>query len=570
MIFSFFPIYKFDDFMQNPFFSLLKIILISAFFFITKVNATPHYSIASAHPLATQAGIQILQQGGNAFDAAVTVSAVLAVVEPYSSGIGGGGFWLLYQAKNQNTWMLDGREVAPLRATAKMYLDEKEQVIPHLSINGALAAGIPGEPAALVALAKQGNLPLSTSLAPAIRLAKAGFKVDAFYQKMAGFRLQAMQQYPATAKIFLKQNQIPPLNTLIKQPDLAHTLELLAKKGKAGFYQGEIAQKLVQSVQQAGGIWTLADLAQYQVKIRQPIQSTYKDMRIISAALPSSGGIVLSQALQILENFDLTEQDPATRIHLIVEALRRAYRDRAEYMGDSDFISVPVKKLIASDYADGLAQSIRRDKATPSLNLAPTFHSESKGTDTTHFSILDQEGNRVAATLSINYPFGSTFVAEGTGVLLNDEMDDFSAKPNTPNIYGLVGSFANAIAPKKRMLSSMTPTFLETKDRIALLGTPGGSRIISMVLLGSLAFYENKSAEEIVNLARFHHQYLPDRIEYEKKTLDLETRKTLQKKGHTLVENEPWGNMQLIIKNKKTGMISSASDQRGIGQSADF
>ncbi len=524
--------------------------------------------IATAHPLATDAGYEILQQGGNAFDAAVAISAVLAVVEPYSSGLGGGGFWLLHTANDRQDIMLDGRERAPGSATADMYLDGDGNVIPQRSINGALAAAIPGEPAALVWLAEQhGNLPLSKTLQAAIVLARDGFTVDAFYQKMLGFRLEALRRSPAAARTFLKENEIPELGYLIKQVNLAHTLELIAKFGRAGFYQGEVAEKLLQGVQDAGGIWTKADLENYRIKLRQPIKTTYNGMHITSAALPSSGGIVLSEIFNILSVYPLDKMDRAGRIHLISEAMRRAYRDRAEFMGDSDFVDVPVALLTDPTYASGLRQSIRKDKATPSDTLAPTWREQKKSADTTHFSIVDQQGNRVAATLSINYPFGSCFMPEGTGILLNDEMDDFSAKPGTPNVYGLVGAKANAIAPDKRMLSSMSPTFLETDDRLAVIGTPGGSRIITMVLLASLAFKEGKTAEQIVDLPRFHHQYLPDHIQYEAEAFDPAVVQSLAQRGHQLKANKgTWGNMQIVIKDKKTAVMSAASDKRGIGK----
>lgn len=535
----------------------------------TKANINS-LAIASAHPLATEAGLEILQQGGNAFDAAITVSAVLAVAEPYSSGLGGGGFWLLHTEKDNNNVMLDGRETAPGKASSKMFLDKQGQVIPRLSMDGALAAGIPGEPAALAWLAEHyGNLPLSKTLQPAIEIAKKGFPVDEHYLKMLSFRLNTIKQSPAAAKAFLLDLKVPQLGALIKQPDLAHTLKLMAKQGRAGFYQGEVADKLVKGVQQAGGIWTKQDLKNYQVKLRQPVQSHYKGMTITSAALPSSGGIVLSEIFNILSTYSLEKEDKVTRIHLITEAMRRAYRDRAEFMGDSDFVDVPVKLLTSLEYAAGLRQSINKNHATNSHSLASTWKDNNNGTDTTHFSIVDQQGNRVAATLSINYPFGSCFMPEGTGILLNDEMDDFSSKPGTPNAYGLVGAKANEIVANKRMLSSMSPTFLETDDRLAVIGTPGGSRIITMVLLGSLGFYEGKSADEIVNLPRFHHQYLPDHIQYEKGIFDSETIDSLQEKGHELLENSgTWGNMHIVIKNKKTGELSAASDKRGIGKSA--
>jgi gamma-glutamyltranspeptidase/glutathione hydrolase len=305
----------------------------------------------------------------------------------------------------------------------------------------------------------------------------------------------------------------------------------------------------------------------YQIKLRKPIKSEYKGMRITSAALPSSGGIVMSEIFNILAGYDLHKLDKETQIHLIAEAMRRAYRDRAEYMGDTDFVDVPIEKLISPLYADGLRQSIRKDKTTPSNSLAPTWKDQSNGTDTTHFSVIDREGNRVAATLSINYPFGSGFTAKGTGVLLNDEMDDFSSKSGSPNVYGLVGAKANAIEPNKRMLSSMSPTFLETEDRLGIIGTPGGSRIITMVVLGSLGFYEGKTAEEIVDMPRFHHQYLPDRIQYEVNALDNDSIRKLEQLGHTTSAHEStWGNMHVVIKDKRSGKITAAADKRGLGK----
>ena len=529
----------------------------------------PEAAIASAHPLATQAGVEILNAGGNAFDAAVAVTAVLAVVEPYSSGIGGGGFWLLHRASDNKQIMIDGRERAPLKAHRDMYLDAKGEVIPKASINGPLAAGIPGEPAALVHLTKNyGRLSLAKNLAPAIRLAKQGFSVDKIYRQMAGWRKQALLASPDAAKTFLHDSKIPEINSILKQPDLALTLRMLAEKGNAGFYQGEVAEKLVKGVQQAGGIWTLEDLAEYKIVEREPVKSEYKGMKIISASLPSSGGIVLAEMLNILEGFDLQKLDNVARLHVMIEAMRRAYRDRAEYLGDSDFVKIPQEQLISKNYAAGLRQSIRLDRATPSSALAPTVANSAQGNHTTHFSIIDSEGNRVAATLSINYPFGACFVPPGTGVLLNNEMDDFSAKPGVPNVYGLVGAEANAIEPGKRMLSSMSPTFLETENRVAILGTPGGSRIITMLLIAALEFHENKTAEDIVNAPRFHHQYLPDHIEFEAAVFSESQQQRLQKLGHALKENKnTWGNMQAVIWNKKSKVMEAASDKRGIGKS---
>jgi len=534
----------------------------------TAVEQPASSAIASAHPLATAAGQDILNAGGNAFDAAVTVSAVLAVVEPYSSGIGGGGFWLLHRASDGFEVMLDGRERAPLAAHRDLYIGPDGKVVDGLSVNGALAAGIPGEPAALVHLAeKYGKLPLKQTLAPAIKLAKVGFPVDEYYRGMAKWRLQYLQQSPAAAAQFLSNNELPTVGELILQADLAETLQALADQGHAGFYAGNVAKKLVDGVRAAGGIWSLEDLKSYQVVEREPIRFDYGQMSITSAAPPSSGGIVLAIMFNILQKMDLATYQGVDRKHLIIEAMRRAYRDRAQYLGDSDFIDIPQQRLISPAHAAELAKDISISKATISQPLSGQRTEE--GRDTTHFSILDREGNRVSATLSINYPFGSAFVAPGTGVLLNDEMDDFSAQPGTPNVYGLVGGEANAIAPGKRMLSSMSPTFTESDQGVAILGSPGGSRIITMVLHGILSQAEGDDPTGWVTTPRFHHQYLPDEVQFEPGALTEAEIKNLQSRGHKLKPlSSKYGNMQGIYWNKKTGEVSAASDPRGVGSSA--
>lgn len=538
--------------------------------------------VASAAPLATAAGLEILEKGGNAFDAAVAVSAALAVVEPAGSGLGGGGFWLLHDAATGANVMLDGREKAPLAATRDMYLDAAGAVVAGLSINGALAAGIPGQPAALVWLAEnRGELRLAESLAPAIRLAENGFAVTAKYRRQIKFRLEAVQASPAAAAIFLADGQPPAEGAVIVQRDLAATLRALAARGRDGFYAGAVARKLVAGVRAAGGIWTLEDLRTYHVQLRAPVTVEYRGMKITSAALPSSGGLVLAQAFNILAGYDLDEfaLDDADAAHWIVEAWRRAYRDRAEYMGDADFVAVPTAMLQSRRYAAGLRQSIRMDRATPSAALRPTApasaastapatesqNAAAEGADTTHFSVIDAAGNRVAATLSINYPFGSGLAPPGTGVLLNDEMDDFSAKPGAPNVYGLIGAEANAIAGGKRMLSSMSPTFLEANGRVAALGTPGGSRIISMVLLAALEFRRGAGAADIVARPRFHHQYLPDAVQFEPGALGAAALDSLRARGHTLdAKQRPWGNMHIVIRGRDR-RIDAASDPRGEG-----
>ncbi|VAX01545.1 Gamma-glutamyltranspeptidase @ Glutathione hydrolase [hydrothermal vent metagenome] len=541
------------------FFTLLTSTIVSS-------KSLPNAGIASAHPLATEAGFEILAQGGNAFDAAVAVSATLAVVEPYSSGLGGGGFWLLHEAKNKREVVIDGRERAPYSASETLYQDSNGNVIPKLSVDGALAAGIPGEPAALVHIAKKyGNLPLSKSLAPAIRAANKGFAVTQQYQRMAGFRLSALQQSAAAAKIFLLHNKVPPLGHKIIQKDLAATLERISQFGFDGFYAGEVAKKLVKTTRAANGIWTLKDLSEYQIVEREPLIGYYQGYKITSVPPPSSGGVALLSMFAMLSNYDLKKLSSLQQKHLTVEVMRRAYRDRAEFLGDSDMVNVPVLKLISNNHAKKLIQNINLAKSSPSNRLAKNLKL-TEGNDTTHFSIIDKQGNRVSATLSVNYPFGSCFVADGTGILLNDEMDDFSAKPGVPNVYGLVGAKANAIAPGKRMLSSMSPSFIENDEQLAIIGTPGGSRIITMVFHGMMAFMNGAAAQEIVDLPRYHHQYLPDVIQVEDKAISKSEYAALQKLGHTLKKlDSNYGNMQLVTQNKKTKKVSVASDFRGEG-----
>ncbi len=533
---------------------------------------TKQAAIASAHPLATQVGIDILRQGGNAFDAAAAITASLAVVEPYSSGLGGGAFWLIHRASDNKQIMIDGREKAPMHSTHDMYLDKTGNVVKGLSLNGPLAAGIPGVPAGIEHLVKHyGRLSLKQVLAPAIKQAQEGFAVTERYQKLIGYRKEVIKQYPETAKIFLYKYNVPAIGELIVQKDLAKTLTAMANYGSKGFYQGSVAKQMVASVRNNGGIWELDDLDKYQIVEREPIVVNYNGIKVTSAAPPSSGGIVLGQALNILEQFDLEKLDSITRKHIVIEAMRRAYRDRAAYLGDPDFIDIPVERLLDKNYAEGLALTINSERATPSSELSNIVTIDQTGTDTTHFSIVDAEGNRVSATLSINLPFGSGYVAKGTGVLLNNEMDDFSVKPLTANAYGLIGDHANSIAPGKRPLSSMTPTFLETDDRIAVLGTPGGSRIISMVLLAVLDFAEGNAPKSWVSLPRYHHQYLPDQVQYELGGLSDREQAALKDKGHTLKEkNRRYGNMQAIMIWKKKDLLFAASDPRGEGRAEVF
>lgn len=531
----------------------------------------PGYAVASAHPLATHAGLEILAAGGNAFDAAVAVAAALAVVEPYHSGLGGGGFWLLHQEKEHLNLFIDGREVAPLAASKDMYLAPDGQVIPGLSLNGGLSAAIPGQPAALVYIAKNyGRLPLSKTLAPAIKLAEEGFPVNPQFRYFSTLddRLENLKKYPDTAAIFLKNDKPFEIGEKLVQKDLAKTLRLIAKYGNAGFYSGETASLLVQGVNAAGGIWSLDDLAQYKIKVRPPLISAYHNMLIITAPLPSAGGVALVTMLNILSKFPLSSFPKLKWVHYVVESMRLAYWQRDQFLGDPDFIKVPLDKLISSDNAKQLSRLISPDKAIDSKVLQGSVPI-GKHSNTSHISIIDTEGNRVAATMTINYIFGSSVVAKGTGVLLNDEMDDFSTKVGEQNVFGLVGSERNAIEPRKRPLSSMAPTFLEMPGRVAILGTPGGSRIPTMVLLASLLFYDGYGAISMVSAMRFHHQYLPDVLQFEPDTFPSSIQQGLQAMGYHLMPlKQYYGDMQAITWDKESNVLTAASDPRHIGLAA--
>ena len=520
-------------------------------------------AIASAHYLATEAGHEILAQGGNAFDAAIAVSTALAVVEPTSSGIGGGAFWLIHRAEDGFETMVDAREQAPAAAHKDMYLDAEGNVNRDLAVNGPLAAGIPGEVAGLEHLARNyGRLPLATSLQPAIRIAREGFPVDKKFNAIVGWRIDSIKRWPAATEAYLVDGEAPPIGHIIKLPDLAWVLENVAERGAEGFYSGPVAERLVKGVREAGGIWTMEDLAAYVVKERDPIRTMYGDYELVTAPPPSSGGVAIAEILNILEPYPINELEPVLRTHLVVEAMRRAYRDRAIYLGDPDFAEVPVAMLTSQYYADGLRASIRPDRATPS-SMLPGNDQIPEGTDTTHFSIIDADGNMVAATLTVNLGFGSTFMPPGTGLVVNNEMDDFSAKEGEPNAFGLIGFTANEIQPYKRPLSSMTPTFMIGKDKRAVTGTPGGSRIITMVLLGILDFMQGNEPESWVSLPRFHHQYVPDKISAESGTFTPGQVEGLKAMGHEVeVRDSTWGNMHGAMWDLETGKVTAGSDPR--------
>jgi gamma-glutamyltranspeptidase/glutathione hydrolase len=531
-------------------------------------------AIASAHPLATEAGFEILARGGNAFDAAVAVSAALAVVEPNGSGPGGGGFYLLHRASDGRQVVVDAREVAPAAATPGMFLDANGNPVEGLSTRHALGAAIPGAPAGWQHLADAyGRLPLATSLAPAIRLAREGFVLTGRMSEDLGRALRdegllddGQREF---ARIYLVDGQPPPAGHRLRLPELAATLEVLARGSADALYRGPFAQRLVRGVVRLGGLWTLDDLAGYRIVEREPVVATYRGLRVLSTPPPSSGGAWLANVLNVLSGYELDALDSTTRKHVMLEAMRRAHRDRAQYLGDPAFTDVPLRLLTSPDYAAGLRASIRADRATPSDALPGYVDAGNPGVHTTHFSVLDAEGNRVAGTITLNGWFGSGIVVPGTGILLNNQMDDFAVKAGVPNMYGLVGAAANAIAPGKRPLSSMSPTFVEGARGVAILGTPGGSYIPSMVLLGILAWQSGADAAAIASAPRLHHQYRPDAVFAEAGALTPGERAGLEERGHSL---RPWpgtiGNLQVVTWDVATGRVDAASDPRWGGAAA--
>ena len=533
-------------------------------------DTPPGAAIASAHHLATDAGHEVLAKGGNAFDAAIAVSSTLSVVEPISSGLGGGGFFLLHDATDDRDVFIDAREVAPEAATPAAYLDASGELDRDRATNGPWSAGIPGLPAALVHLARDyGRLPLATSLAPAIRIARDGFPVYERLERGYARRAEVMRRYPGSVAVFEADGDVLQVGEVLRQPDLARTLERLASDGFDGFYEGDVAARLRAGVEASGGRWTADDLSGYAVRERAPIEFDYRDWHVVTAPPVSSGGVALAQMLQILEGWDLAALDDATRTHLLVEAMRRAYRDRTIYLGDPDFVQVPVERLVHPAYAAGLRATIHPGKATPSA-LLPGKPAPLEDEETTHFSIIDDEGNIVSATQTINLLYGSGLVPPGTGVLLNDEMDDFALKPGTPNAFGVMGFEANAVEAGKRMLSSMTPTILVSDDQVAALGAPGGSRIITEVLLGILGYDAGLGAQEVAALPRIHHQWLPDAISAEPGALSPATIAALEAMGHTVNAGEDtWGNLQTVSWDRDGGTLSGGTDPRNPVGSAE-
>jgi gamma-glutamyltranspeptidase / glutathione hydrolase len=521
-------------------------------------------AIASAHPLATAAGQEILSAGGNAFDAAVAVSAALAVVEPYSSGLGGGGFYLLHRRANDSAVFIDAREAAPAAATPDMFLDEQGEPVTARMREGPLSAGIPGHPAALAHIAvHHGRLPLAVSLAPAIRLALDGFPADERLVTITTRSEPLLRRHGTTA--FFIEDRVPAVGERLRQRELGRTLEELARDGGESFYRGETARRLVAGVRAAGGIWTEQDLADYRVVVRRPLVGEYRGNRILTAPPPSSGGTALLTTLNILAGTDFHAWAAVDRAHWLVESWRRAYRDRGRYIGDPAFVDIPLTRLLGAGHAAVLRASIDPERATPSAAL-PGVAAHDGGTSTTHFSVMDADGNSVAATQTINFRYGAGLMPDGTGVVLNNEMFDFAPLPGRPDGFELVSSDVNLPGPMKRPVSSMTPTIVEGPRGVAILGTPGGSRIISMVTLALIGWVDGLDADALVALPRFHHQYLPDTVSHEADAALA----GLAERGHELrPTGRRYGNMNVVTWDFEEDTVRAATDPRNAAP-ADF
>jgi gamma-glutamyltranspeptidase/glutathione hydrolase len=541
-----------------------------------------HAMVVSVHHLAADAGVEIMREGGNAVDAAVAAGFALAVVHPAAGNIGGGGFMLIRLHSGKSTF-IDYREKAPLAATATMYLDAKGDVVPDASVVGYKAVGVPGSVAGMVyAEKKYGRLDLRKVMQPALDLARSGFVLST--EEAAELHDPTLAMFPESKRIFQRGGNYYQPGEFFRQPELAHTLERIAENPDS-FYHGDLAREVSKAIRKGGGLVTERDLATYEVKEREPVTGTYKDYTIISAPPPSSGGIALIEALNILEGYNLSrlgDRTPA-EMHLIVEAYRRAYMDRGDYLGDPDFVRIPVEQLLDKKYAAAWRTGIQGDQVTPSASLRrpagflpspPKADSRStEHNNTTHYSVVDADGNAVSVTTTLNNSFGSAATAVDLGFLLNDEMDDFAAKQGVPNLYGLIQGPANSIAPGKRPLSSMTPTIVLKDGKLRfVLGSPGGSRIPTTVANIFLsAGGENLNIQQAVDAPRFHHQYLPDVLYLEPGFSDATTA-GLEALGYKLDAGErSWSDGECIAVNPRTGMLEGGQDHRhSFGKAAGY
>lgn len=511
-----------------------------------------HGMVATSHPHATEVALEVLRNGGNAVDAAVTAGFALAVTQPRSGNIGGGGFMLYAPGNGGPVKAIDYRETAPAAATRTMFQDDDGNVVPERSRFSHQASGVPGTVAGLaLALEEYGTISLAEALAPAIALAREGFEVPHRFTEGLEQARDRLEHWPATRATFYNGNgQVPQPGDIFRQPELAATLQRIADHGIADFYEGETARLIVAEMERGGGLITLQDLADYEPVIREPVRGTYRGHEIFSMSPPSSGGAHIVQILNILEGYPIGDygHNSAQTIHLMAEAMKRAYADRSEYLGDTDYVEVPLDGITSKSYAETLRNGIDVAQATPSDQIAPGNPLPHESNETTHFSVVDKWGNAVSNTYTINFSYGSGITVAGAGFLLNNEMDDFSAKPGVPNAYGLIGGEANRIQPGKRMLSSMSPTIVRKDGKNVLVtGSPGGSRIITTTLQVIMNVVDHGlNIQSAVSAPRIHHQWLPDEIRIEQgispDTIDL-----LEAMGHTVAPGSAMGAIQSIL-----------------------
>lgn len=535
------------------------ILILSFFFFLNPLKAeespqpvkSQNGMVVSAEKFATLAGLEVLKEGGNAVDAAVTVGFTLAVTFPRAGNIGGGGFMLVHLANNNKTIAIDYREKAPKAATKDMFLDKDGNVDNEKSRNSILSVGVPGTVAGLIlALENYGTISLQRALKPSIELAEKGYPVSKELRDSLVQFENRLSKSKESKKVFYSNGGQPPaVGEIIKQKDLAWALKQISKKGRDGFYMGKVAKKITKFMKQDGGLITKEDLVSYGAVIRKPVAGTYRGYEIFSMPPPSSGGVHLVQILNILENFDMPsyKQNSPESIHIMAEAMKLAYADRSKYLGDPDFAGIPVEELTSKSYAKKLGKKISKNKALVSSNVKPGNPYESH--DTTHYSVMDKYGNVVSNTYTLNFPYGTGISVPGTGILLNNEMDDFSAKPGSPNAYGLIGNEYNSIEPEKRMLSSMTPTIvLKDEKPFLITGSPGGSRIITTVLqiLTNTIDYQMDIAGATVS-PRIHNQWLPDKL-YVESGITPGKREKLNKMGHNIEETKSLGSAHSVTK----------------------
>ena len=511
--------------------------------------------VSTQHFLATQVGVDVLEKGGNAYDASVAIGFALAVVLPRAGNIGGGGFMVIYDSSDKNNYSIDYREKAPLLSTTNMYLDENGTVIENKSTLGYLASGVPGTVAGLWSVHQRfGSMKWSELIEPAIKLAEDGFEVTPYMADMLIKYNEKLSTFDETNKVF--QAYYPDFDKkVLKQPDLANTLKIIAQDGRDGFYKGEIAKKIALDMKNNGGIISEKDLEQYQPVWRNPLISSYKDIKIVTMPPPSSGGIHVIQMLNVLENFDLRKLGHNSReyINVLSEVMKYAYADRSKHLGDPDFYDVPINKLSSPEYAHEISKNIKIGSVTPSIKINPGFFDDKESIETTHFSVVDEKGNVVSSTYTLNSSFGSGVVIKDTGILMNNEMDDFSISPGVPNQFGLLGAKANEIRPHKRPLSSMTPTIaFKNNDLFFTTGSPGGAKIITAVLQSILNIVEfEMDLAEANNAKRIHHQWQPDKIQIEF-DLSEDKKNWLLDAGYNIEIIEPATNLQLIMKKNNT------------------